>query len=125
MPDLFGLDIAGLVNDALSSAGGLVAGSFVMSTPGARNPSDPTAGTHPTTSTHTFQGFFENLTVARKEGSLVREVGQYVTIMGASVSPSVEPLPGIRITLEGKTVTAVQLVSRDPAAASYVFRVEG
>lgn len=125
MPDLFGLDIAGMVNDALSSAGGLVPGSFVKSAPGTRDPDDPTAGTNPTTTIHSFQGFFENLTVTRREGSIVREAGEYVSILGVSIDPATEPEPGIVITLEGRTVTAKELVTRDPAAALFILRVEG
>jgi len=125
MPDLFGLDIAGLVNDAIGSAGGLVPGTFVKTVPGTRDPLNPLAGNQPTSTTHTFQGFFENLTVTRREGSIVREVGQYVTIMGASISPATVPDGDVSVTIEGRTVKALELVSRDPAAAVYVLKVEG
>src|SRR5690606_38531673 len=110
-------------NDALSSAGGLVPGVLVRSAPGARDPAKPTSGRGGTQSTHTFQGFFENLTVARREGTTVRQAGKYVSLLGASIAPPLEPQPGDEITIEGRTVSVLEVTERDPAAALYVVLV--
>ena len=56
MVDLFGLDIAQIAADAISSAGNLQEGILTKKTL-TRDPNDPTAepGTE-TSTTHTFQG---------------------------------------------------------------------
>jgi len=123
MPDLFGLDIAGLVADGIAGAGGLVPGVLTHYTVAARNPADPTADRAKTPSTHDFDGFIERLTSMRRSGSSVFDAGEYVSILGATLNPPIVPSPGDMILIEGTTYTVEALADRDPAAALYVLKV--
>jgi hypothetical protein len=123
MPDLFGLDIAGLVADGIAGAGGLVPGVLTKVTVAARNPADPTAARVATPISHDFDGFVERLTSTRRSGSSVFEAGEYVSILGATINPPAVPGPGDTILIEGTTYTVEALADRDPAAALYVLKV--
>ncbi len=123
MPDLFGLDIAGLVADGIAGAGGLVPGVLTHYTTAARDPLDPTAERAKVPSSHDFDGFVERLTSTRRAGSSVFEAGEYVSILGATLSPAIVPSPGDVILIEGTTYTVEALADRDPAAALYVLKV--
>lgn len=123
MPDLFGIDIAGIVADSIASAGGVVAGTLTKITAGTRTPGSLTAGTNPTSTVHTFQGFIAKKTT-RADVTLVSETMSVATILGASISPAVVPEVGDTILLEGVSWSLVQLLSRDPAEAVYEFKAE-
>ena len=60
MGDLFGLPIAQLVADALAAyaAGNLQPGTLLKSTPGAEDPTDPTAPVPATITRYSFQGVY-------------------------------------------------------------------
>ena len=120
MPDLFGIDIAGILNTEISKAGGLVPGTLSRVTPGTRTVDNLTAGTNPTTTGHTFQGFVENKEV-RLAGQVSSKSVPVITVMGASVLPITVPEVNDTVILEGITYTLTELVSRDPAAAVYEF----
>lgn len=123
MADLFGIDIAGTLNDAMEEAGGLLDGTLTRTTPGTRTGGSLTAGTNPTTTTHTFKGFVET-----KEKRRPDQVGSrgtaVVTILGASLSPATTPRVNDTATIDGSTYTLLELLSRDPASAVYEFRTE-
>lgn len=120
---LFGLDIAGLVNNAMSSAGGLLPGTITRQVPGPRDENNPTAGRPMVPHTSTFQGFIERYTQTKREGSSIFEAGEYVSLLGASITPAIVPQPGDAITIEGRNFTVEALADRDPAAALYVVKV--
>lgn len=120
---LFGLNIASLVNDAMTSAGGLLQGTITRMVPGQRDENDPTAGRPLVPQVSTFQGFVERYTQVKREGSSVFEPGEYVSLMGASISPAIVPQPGDKISIEGRDYTIETLADRDPAAALYVVKV--
>lgn len=124
MPDLFGLDIAGLVADSIASAGDVRPGTLAHKVAGTRGSGDNVlAGTNPTTTTHSFRGFVETRTPRRAE-SLVENPIAVVSILGATVSPMVEPDVGDVATIDGDAYTLVELLSADPARALYEFRGE-
>jgi len=120
MPDLFGLNIAKIVNDSLTSAGGLVAGTLTSYTPGTRS-TNKTEGTNPTSTTHTFQGFVETQDGRQAEAVVSPTEDLFVSIMGASVSPAVAPKINDQVTIDGSTYTLLKLASLDPAEALYKF----
>ena len=122
MGDLFGLDIAQLVADAIASAGNLQTGTLLKSTPGAVDPTDPTAAVPPTVTYHSFQGFIEQRAVRRDE-TLIAEPTPIMTIIGKSVSPAAEPKVNDRAELAGITYELDRLIRRDPAGATYEFQV--
>lgn len=121
MPDLFGLDIAGIVNDAIDGAGGLRPGTLTRKTAGTRTPGSLTGGTNPGTAAYSLSGFVET-EAERRANSAVATRGATMTIMGASVS--IAPAVNDTVLMDGSTYTLVELLERDPAAATYMFAVE-
>ncbi len=123
MPKLFGLDIAGIVNKAVKDASGVLEGTLTRVINNVETGSDITGGDEATTD-HIFNGFFEDTDEVRRKGQLTSTEGEFVFIFVASISPVTTPETTDRITLEGRTVQIVEIVSRDPAAAGYLVRVE-
>ncbi len=123
MANLFGIDIAGLVNSAIISAGGVRPGVLLKTAPSSRTSGSLTDGTNPKTTTHTFQGFTET-----KEKRRTGQVGSMstgiVTILGKSVQPFAVPEVNDIATIDGASFTLLELLSRDPAEAVYEFRAE-
>ena len=122
MPDLFGLDIAQIVADAIESAGGLQQGTLIKSVPGVDDPDDLTAPVPEAKTTHTFQGFLEDREVLRND-TLIPEAIPVMTIIGASVNPLVVPRVNDTVTLAGIDFLLHRLISRDPASAVFQFEV--
>ena len=125
MPSLFGLDIAGIVNDAFTQAGGVLDATLTKVEPGTRTPGDLAGGTNSTSTAHACKGFVEQRTSRRMGDTLVQVAGEYVSILGASLPAGVEPEPSDSVTIEGRTFVVIEVTERDPAAALYVLRVEG
>ena len=123
MTQLFGLQLDQIINDALTSAGGLRPGTLTHVTPGERDTTNLLAGTNNTETTHSFQGYVEQ-SEGRKGDSLVRDSMAMVGIMGASVTPFVVPEVGDRVVIDGTQYTLLKLKERDPARALYVFQTE-
>ena len=105
MADLFGIDIAGLVADAITGAGGLNAGMLLRGT-----------------DTYTFQGFVAVKEV-RVPDTLVAEARPVLTIIGGTLTPAVEPAVNDQATIGSITYDLVRLLRRDPASAVYEFEV--
>jgi len=122
MPDLFGIDIAGLVATAFS--GNVVTGTLTKITKGSRTPGSLAAGTQPTTSSHTVQGFLDNQTEERSGAGLVSREGQFIILFTNLIDPAALPEQGDEVTMEGVTYTVKEIVARDPAAATYTLEVE-
>lgn len=121
MPNLFGLDIAGIINSEIARAGGVLSGTLTRTVPGTRTGGSLTAGTNPTETTHSFKGFAETKE-DRRSGQIGAQSMAVVTVLGASLS--VVPEVNDRALLDGVTYTLVELLSRDPAAAVFEFRAE-
>ena len=122
MSDLFGLDIAQIVADAIESAGNLQPGVLTKSVPGADDPDDLTASVPEATTSHAFQGFLADREVLRPD-TLIPEAIPVMTILGASVDPSAVPKVNDTVSLGGFTFLLHRLISRDPASAVYEFEV--
>jgi hypothetical protein len=124
MPDLFGLDIAGIVADAIDQAGGLLDVTLTKKTPGTRDPNDLTAGTHPTSTPYACEGVVSDYAARLIDSTLVATGDRRVVILGATLPPDIVPAPGDQVTIESLTYDVVR-VTRDPAAASYELQVRG
>lgn len=122
MPDLFGLDIAGLINDSITAAGGVLDATLTKSTAGTRTPGSLTAGTNPTDAVTSGKGFMDSL--GRLEpGEVVQDATNLVTLIGKSFSNGAAvPEEGDLVAIEGGTYTILR-VKRDPAAAVYECQV--
>jgi hypothetical protein len=124
MPNLFGLDIAKLVNDTIQKAGGVLDGTLSKVVNGARAPGDITAGPSTTVTEYSFKGFIENKTEVRRSGTLVASGGKFVSMLGGSLPSGIEPMTGDLVTIENIEYKIIEVAERDPAAALYVLRVE-
>lgn len=118
---LFGVDIAKVVNQSISSAGGVLSGTLVRTTDGTRTVGNLTGGTNPTSVSHAFKGFTETAG-ERRPGSTSASSISTVSILGDSCA--VEPEVNDEATIDGETWTLLELVTRDPAKAIYVFKAE-
>lgn len=117
--ELFGLDIAGLINDNLAE--GLLDGTVKHFTAGARNPSNLLAGKSSTDTTHKFKGIWENVKPREVDGENILVTDRKALIIGDSISPAIVPKVDDEITIEGLTLNVVRELERDPAGAAYLF----
>lgn len=122
MPDLFGLDIKGIVADAITSAGGLVSGTLTEIVTGART-GDITGGKAHTETVHTFtDGILSGYSDDEINGTTIQKGDQQILIIAGSLSSAVVPETNWKVAIEGKTYRVVN-VSRDPAEATYALQV--
>lgn len=129
MPRLFGLDIAKQVNDALASAGGVLDVTMLRVSSGQRTAGSPAAGTNPTTSSLRGKGFYDDRRLRyleaqgrTSEGTLVRRGDRVAVLLGASFPGREPPRPGYLLEIQDEEtdrVRVVEVVGRDPAAATY------
>ena len=126
MPNLFGLDIANIVNNAITSAGGVLDVTLIKVTSGTRDPSNITGGLRPTEAPQLVcKGFIENKTERRIGDTIVSQGGEFVSILGASIpDQTVVPEANDKVIVENTTYRIIEITQRDPAAALYVMRVE-
>lgn len=120
---LFGVDIAGEIAAGFAAAGGLEAGTLTKTTNGNRTSGSLTAGPSKSSSTFTLQGFIEKGQM-RLPGSRVVVTGNFMTILGASVSGGEIPELNDKVNMEGSDWELTELMERDPAAATYIFRIQ-
>lgn len=124
MPDLFGLDIAEIVNESIASAGNVRPGTLEHADyPYIRDPDSLTGGLKPTISIHAVRGFVETSEV-RRPGQVGALFSSVVYILGASVNPKVVPKVNDTVIMDGGTYSLVELLELDPALALYKFRAE-
>lgn len=117
MPKLFGVDIAAIIDGAMSS--GLLPATLHSVTPGVRTPGDPTAGTNPTTADLACRGIQDDYNTNEIDGTLVRVGDRKILLIGNSIVGLVVPKPSDQITIEGTRYTVIR-VERDPASATYL-----
>lgn len=123
MAKIFGIDVAKLVDKSIQGAGGVLTGSLVKYEAGARTAGSLTGGTNPSSSTHSFRGFLETKG-ERRPGGTAPSSNAVVSVLGASVNPAAVPEVNDVVTIEGKTLTLLELLDRDPASALYRFRAQ-
>ena len=120
-----GVDVAGLVAEHLGPRV-LPAALLKPGAPGGRDPDNPTRvlpDGAPTS--HPCRGFIEDFRSADIDGTLIKAGDRKITLLAGTLPAGVVPDCGVgrdRITIEGGTWTAHRLVSRDPAAATYVIQ---
>lgn len=111
MPNLFGVDIAGQLAQALG--GQLVPGVLTKITPGTRTPGDPLSGTNPVRVSYNFEGFYE-----------VSKDSKYISILTKSLPNDIVPQETDQLRIEGVIYNILSDPSRDPAEALYMCKVE-
>lgn len=121
MAELFGIDIAGIVGDAM--AGQLHAVTVTRYTEGERDPDNLTGGRPREPATVTgIDGFWEDFTRDPPPGVTVELGDRKAVLIGDSIPAGGHPVRNDAITIEGKTLFMVQLLARDPASAVYVYQ---
>lgn len=121
MPDLFGLDIAGIINDSISSAGGVLDLTLIKTVQGVRK-ANPTEGYETTVTSHPCNGFKDEKKAGRKGQTMTKQEESIVVILGDSLPAGTIPEQGDQITIEGETLRIDEIPKRDPAAATYSCR---
>ena len=124
-PDIFGIDLAGILDQAFEDAGGSFACTLIKERAKARDPMDPTAGRELVPVNIPARGFLDLRKRKAGEDAVERTKGVFV-IFGASLPAAEEPMPGDKIVspTEGKTYTILEAgVERDPAGATYECEV--
>lgn len=118
--ELFGVDIAGLI--AEHTDGQLFDVTVERYARGSRNSSDLTGGRPSTPTVITgIQGFWEDFTGTPPPGVQLELGDRKAVLIGDTIPVGGIPLKNDAITIEGQTLYVAQLISRDPAAALYVY----
>lgn len=121
MPNLFGVDIAGVIAQAMGN--GLLPATLIKTTAGERSSGEVTAGTNPSTSSTSCRGFIEDYKDYQLTSSLIKTGDKKITLLGGTLA-GVVPKPGDKITIESSTYNIIK-VMRDPAAATYECQSRG
>lgn len=120
--DLFGLDIAGIVNDSLGD--GLLPAKLVKLVAGERDPAATTSGPSQSRKTYPCRGVAIDFALSQFDGDIVQRGDRKVLLLGASLPRGVAPEASDLVQLEG-VESQVIAVQRDPASASYTCHVRG
>lgn len=118
---LFGLDIANIVNEAITAAGRLQDVTLIKITPGTRTPGQLTGGTNPTPSLFSAQGYQDTLNVFRSD-TVVKDASAAVGILGASIQGDQVPVAGDKVTI-GSITYRILKVQADPVQGLYLCQV--
>lgn len=118
--ELFGIDIAGLIAEHVGT--GLLDATVTRYTNGARDPDDLTGGTNRTPATVTgIKGMWEDLPSTPPPGVTFQLNDRIALLIGDTIPAGGLPLRNDAIEIEGLTLYMVQLMNRDPAAATYRY----
>lgn len=119
--ELFGVDIAGIVADTLGE--GLLDVVVTRYAEGARDANNLTGGRPKTpTTVEGIKGFWDDFTGTPPPGIELEVGDRKAVLIGDTIPAGGQPLKNDAITIEGVTLYMVQLASRDPAAAVYVYQ---
>jgi hypothetical protein len=124
MPKLFGVNIADILNRALSP--GMFTGYLLVGQGGARNPNDPTAGiTFEDVANSSFQGIVNTYRDDEIDNESVLREDRKILIIAESIDPPTVPAVGMKIDMSqdhlgGQGFWTIVRVTRDPAHATYV-----
>lgn len=128
MPDVFGLNIAEILESAVSAAGGLRPATLIKVTPGTRTAGSLADGTNPIRVRYQTQGIVEPTSKGDWNGQawdMTRRETVTVTLLGAPLTRAgAVPESGDLVEIEGATYALGQ-VTRDPAAATYSCTAAG
>lgn len=117
--ELFGVDISGLIKDNIGP--GVLDATLTKFTAAGRTPGQVTGGLHPTSTAYACKGFIDSQANRDVKGTLVSDGRVTILLIGDTINsgdPDSAPETGDHITIEGTTYV-VQVVDRDPAAATY------
>ena len=120
MAELFGIDLAGIINDAL---GPLVLEGTLSTVEHRRDSECLSGGWSKKIVRHGCRGFIDTK-ISMREGDALPAMGSgKVLILGASLPEGVVPDVSDLVEFEGITFT-IKSIKRDPAAATYECDVD-
>jgi hypothetical protein len=115
-PDIFGIDLAGIIHNVLSP---MLFDQTLIRVSSSRDPLDSTKSIKVDTS-YPCKGFISEFSEFAKAQSNIQGSDKNIVIIAKSLPTGVVPEHGDRITAEGATYTIVgDGVERDPAGATY------
>lgn len=122
--ELFGVDIAGIIADALGD--GLPDVTITRNTRGERDPDNLTGGRPTEPTTVKCKGFWEDFTGTPPPGIVVELGDRKLVLIGDTIPPGGHPRRNDACTVHEDmgdvTLYNVGPVSRDPAAATYAYQ---
>lgn len=121
MPDLFGVNIAGIIGQSMDS--GLLPVTLTKVAPGVRSTTDPTAGTNEVRKSYPGRGFIDDYKDYQINETTIRRGDRRILVTGNSLR-GIVPVTGDEIKIEGINYTIIKVL-RDPAAATYTCQVRG
>ena len=116
---LFGVDIAGIIADKV--APGLLDAVITKQRRAARDPNNPTQGRPATPAAFNCKGFWEDFAPADVDGTNIMLNDRKALLIGDTIPDGGIPQKQDSITIEGQTLVVHRLISRDPAAAAYIY----
>ncbi|MCH9664661.1 MAG: hypothetical protein K0U41_02295 [Gammaproteobacteria bacterium] len=122
MPELFGIDIAGIVAQEIGPR--VLPATLIVITRGPRDPADPTEPGPEIRTPHPCRGFIEDYDDDKIDGTLVQRGDRLVTLIGGTLPSGIIPTGSDKVTIEDSTYN-VERIKRDPAAATYQCQVRG
>lgn len=122
--EIFGIDVAGIVADSLGE--GLFSVSITREVRGVRDPNNLTGGVQQLPPrTFAAVGFWEDFTGQPPPGVDLELNDRKLVLLGDTIEPGGLPLRNDMATVHepigDASLFVVQMLSRDPAAATYVF----
>lgn len=120
MPDIFGVDIAAAVGDALGDQ--LPEVRLTRRTESTRTDGQLTGGKTVKEKNHNTVGIVEEYSEGQIDGEIVKMGDRKLLIIAANLPTGVVPQPGDRARTEN-VIYDVVAVKRDPAAATYTLQV--
>jgi hypothetical protein len=115
---LFGVDVAGLV--ARHVGPGVLPVVLTEPKRAGRDPLNPSGGKQALPpALHNARGFWEDFTGLVPPDVLAGD--RKAVLIGDTLPAGVVPAKGWMVSIEGKTLRVERLLSRDPAAALYVY----
>ncbi len=121
MAKLFGIDIAAIVDNAVSDQ--LIDLTLTSYVDSAVEESDPTAAPTRTPTEHTGKGVITDYSDFHRAQTTIQDGDRKLLIIANSLDIAIIPEPGFTVTMESVTYTIVGPVKVDPAIASYTCQV--
>lgn len=118
MAKMFGIDISGLI--AKNLKGKLFPATLIKVVQGNRTASALAAGTNPTETPFTAEGFVDLYKDHQIDDTTIKRSDRKISLVGDLIQGGQVPVPGDKITIEGATYKIQRDgVARDPAGALY------
>lgn len=122
MPNLFGIDIAGIL--ATNLASGLLPATLTKVIAQIRTPGALTAGVNPESADYPCRGLIEDYNETLMSLTQINVGDKRIMLLGGTLPSTIVPSTGDYITIESNSYTIIS-VQRDPAAATYTCQARG